>query len=353
MRKESLEFLTELVETPSPSGFEQPAMGVFRRYVQPYAASVQTDVMGNCTATLNPKGSPCVMLAGHCDQIGFIVNYITDKGFIHFRTIGGVDPTVAVSQRALISGDKGPVEGVVGRKAIHLMDPDDRKLVPKLHDLWIDIGAKSKADALKRIAIGDSGVFVQSFAELANKTAVSMAFDDKIGSYVVAETIRLLADRKIKACVKGVATVQEEVGLRGATTSAYSAEAQVGIAIDVGFAVDHPGVEKKKVGDLALHKGPMVCRGANINPVVFDMLVKTAKALKVPYQIEVAPGGTGTDANVMQLSRAGMATGLISVPLRYMHTPCEMLSIADVDNTCKLLAGFIERIAPKTDFTPL
>lgn len=352
MRKESLEFLKRLVETPSPSGFEQPAMAVFKEYVTPYAASVETDVMGNCIATVNPKGSPAIMLAGHCDQIGFIINYITDEGYIHFRTIGGVDPTVTVSQRASISGDKGPVYGVVGRKPIHLMDAEDRKQVPKHDDLWVDIGAKSKADALKRVAIGDSGVFVESFAELGNKTAVSMAFDDKIGSYVVAETMRLLADRKIKACVKGVATVQEEVGLRGATTSAYHTQAQVGIAIDVGCAVDHPGVDKKKAGDLALHKGPMICRGANINPVVFDMLVKTTKALKIPYQIEVAPGGTGTDANVMQLTRAGMATGLLSVPLRYMHTPCEMLSLPDVDNTCKLLAGFIERIGPKTDFVP-
>jgi putative aminopeptidase FrvX len=352
MRKESLSFLRQLVETPSPSGFEQPAMAIFREYVAPYASSVETDLLGNSIATLNPGGRPRLMLAGHCDQIGFIINYITDKGFLHFQTIGGVDPTVAVSQRVLITGGKGPVYGVVGRKAIHLMDPDDRKQVPKVHDLWIDIGSLSKADALKRVSVGDSGVFVQGFTELANKTAVSMAFDDKIGSYVVAETMRLLSARKIAACVKGVATVQEEVGFRGARTSAFHTEAEVGIAIDVGHAVDHPDVDKKKVGDLGLHKGPMICRGANINPVVFEMLMKTAKAQRVPYQIEVAPGGTGTDANAMQLSRAGMATGVISVPLRYMHTPCEMLSLRDVDNTCILLAGFIERIGPKTDFTP-
>lgn len=352
MRKESTEFLRELVETPSPSGFEQPAQKVFRKYVKPYADKVVTDVMGNVCAIRGKSGKPRIMLAGHCDEIGFIIHHITDSGFLHFRAVGGVDPTVAVAQRVIINTDKGQVPGVVGRKPIHLMDADDRKAVPKMHNLWLDIGAKNKKEAERMVSVGDAGVFVQGFQMLKNNTAASMAFDDKMGVFLVAETLRLLEKKKFPAAVYGVSTVQEEVGLRGARTSAYWTEAEVGIALDVGFAVDHPGVDKTKVGDLALHRGPMICRGANVNPRVFKLLVETAKAKKIPYQIEVAPGGTGTDANVMQLSREGMATGLVSVPLRYMHTPNEMISLVDLDNTAKLLAGFIERLEPRMDWTP-
>jgi endoglucanase len=308
--------------------------------------------MGNVFGVRNQNGDPRIMLAGHCDQIGFIVQYITDEGFLYIEPIGGVDPVVATSQRVSIMTRHGFVAGVVGRKAIHLMDDEDKKKVPKIHDLYIDVGATSKESALALVAIGDAGVFEQPYVELANDCAVSMAFDNKMGTWIVAETLRLLHDRQIRACVIGVSTVQEEIGLRGATASAFSSEAAVGIALDVAHATDTPGIEKKKAGDFHVGDGPMIFRGANINPRVFELLVRTAEEEKIPCQVGSAARGTGTDANPMQLSRGGMATGLLSVPLRYMHTPNELLSLVDLDNTARLLAGFCARVTKDDDFTP-
>jgi endoglucanase len=345
-------FLKKLVETPSPSGYEQSVQKLVRERIKPWCDEVRTDVMGNVFGVRNPGGKPRVMLAGHCDQIGFIVKYITDDGFLYTEAIGGVDPTVAASQRVLVISKKGMVPGVIGRKAIHLMDEDDRKRVPKMHDLYLDIGAKSKKEALKLVSMGDAGVFVQPYTELANECAVSMAFDNKMGTWIVTEVLRLLHGKKLDACVVGVSTVQEEIGLRGAQTSAFSSEADVGIALDVGHATDSPGIEKKKTGDYRVGQGPIIFRGANINPVVFELMVETAEKQKIPYQVASAARGTGTDANVMQLSRGGMATGLLSVPLRYMHTPNEMLSLEDLQNTAKLLAAFCAQLKKGQDFTP-
>jgi putative aminopeptidase FrvX len=352
MNEESKDFLRQLVETPSPSGYEYDVQKLVRERIRPWCDSVRTDVMGNVFGVRQSEGRPRVMLAGHCDQIGFIVNYITDDGFLYFEPIGGVDPVVATSQRLSIMTRQGPVPGVIGRKAIHLMDDEDKKKVPKIHDLYIDIGATSKADALKLVAVGDAGIFLQPYLELANDRAVSMAFDNKMGTWIVTETLRLLKDREFAACVIGVSTVQEEIGLRGATASAFSSEADVGIALDVGHATDTPGIEKKRAGDLQVGGGPMIFRGANINPRVFDLLIMTAEEEEIPYQVVSAARGTGTDANAMQLSRGGMATGLLSVPLRYMHTPNELLSLVDLENTALLLAAFCARLTEDDDFTP-
>jgi tetrahedral aminopeptidase len=348
----SKEFLKELVETPSPSGYEHDVQKLVRGRIRPWCDSVRTDVMGNVFGIRNPKGKPRIMLAGHCDQIGFIVQYMTNEGFLHFEPIGGVDPVVATSQRVSIMTRRGLVPGVIGRKAIHLMDEEDRKKVPKIHELYIDIGATSKADAGKLVSIGDAGIFLQCYVELANERAVSMAFDNKMGTWIVTETLRLLHGRKFNACVIGVSTVQEEIGLRGATASAFSSEAEVGIALDVAHGTDTPGIEKTKAGDFHVGKGPMIFRGANINPRVFDLLVTAAKKQKIPYQVASAARGTGTDANPMQLARGGMATGLLSVPLRYMHTPNELLSLTDLEDTARLLAVFCARLDKDQDFTP-
>jgi putative aminopeptidase FrvX len=352
MDSASKEFLKTLVETPSPSGYEHDVQKLVRDRIRPWCDNVRTDVMGNVFGIRNPKGKPRIMLAGHCDQIGFIVQYITDEGFLHLEPIGGVDPVVATSQRVSIMTRRGLVPGVIGRKAIHLMDEEDRKKVPKIHELYIDIGASSKADAAKLVSIGDAGIFLQPYVELANERAVSMAFDNKMGTWIVTETLRLLRDRTFNACVIGVSTVQEEIGLRGATASAFSSEAEVGIALDVAHGTDTPGIEKTKAGDFHIGKGPMIFRGANINPRVFDLLVAAARKQKIPYQVASAARGTGTDANAMQLSRGGMATGLLSVPLRYMHTPNELLSLRDLENTARLLAAFCAGLDKKQDFTP-
>ena len=352
MNSDSKDFLKQLVETPSPSGYEHEVQKLVRNRIQPWCDSVRTDVMGNVFGTRHPEGQPRVMLAGHCDQIGFIVQYITDEGFLHIEPIGGVDPVVATSQRVTIMTRNGTVPGVVGRKAIHLMDEEDKKKVPKIHDLYLDIGASSKSDALELVAFGDAGVFLQPYLELANERAVSMAFDNKMGTWIVTEVLRLLHGRELEACVVGVSTVQEEIGLRGAHTSAFSSEAAVGIALDVAHGTDTPGIEKKKAGDFKIGAGPMISRGANINPRVFELLVATAEEVGIPYQVASAARGTGTDANAMQLARGGMATGLLSVPLRYMHTPNELLSLADLENTARLLAEFCAALTRDQDFTP-
>jgi len=352
MNAESKDFLKQLVETPSPSGYEHEVQKLVRERIRPWCDNVRTDVMGNVFGFRNPKGKPRIMLAGHCDQIGFIVQYITDEGFLHFEPIGGVDPIVATSQRVSIMTRNGLVPGVIGRKAIHLMDEEDKKKVPKIHDLYIDIGATSKDNARALVSIGDAGIFLQPYIELANQRAVSMAFDNKMGTWIVTETLRLLHGREFNACVIGVSTVQEEIGLRGATASAFSSEADVGIALDVAHGTDTPGIEKKRAGDFHVGKGPMIFRGANMNPRVFDLLVAAAEEEKISYQIASAARGTGTDANPMQLSRGGMATGLLSVPLRYMHTPNELLSLVDLEDTARLLAAFCTRVNKDHDFTP-
>jgi len=352
MNPDSKNFLKTLVETPSPSGYEQAVQKLVRERIAPWSDEVKTDLMGNVFGIRNPKGTPRIMLAGHCDQIGFLIKYINEDGFLYVEFIGGVDPTVATSQRVQIITKHGLLPGVLGRKAIHLMNEDDRKRVPKQEDLWVDIGAKNKKEALKMVQLGDAGVFIQPFTELANDRVVSMAFDNKMGTWIVTEVLRRLHKKKLDACVIGVSTVQEEIGLRGATTSAFSSEATVGIALDVGHGTDTPGIDVKKAGDYKVGGGPKICRGANINPRVFDLMVETAEKEEIPYQIAPEARGTGTDANVMQLSRGGMAVGLLSVPLRYMHTPNELLSLEDLDNTAKLLAAFCARVKSTHDFTP-
>lgn len=352
MNPESKDFLKQLVETPSPSGYEHEVQKLVRERIRPWCDSVRTDVMGNVFGLRNPEGRPRIMLAGHCDQIGFIIQFITEEGFLHIEPIGGVDPVVATSQRVSIMARHGLVPGVIGRKAIHLMDDEDKKKVPKIHDLYLDIGARSKEEALELVAFGDAGVFVQPYIQLANERAVSMAFDNKMGTWIVTEVLRLLHGQRFAACVLGVSTVQEEIGLRGAQTSAFSSEAEVGIALDVAHGTDTPGIEKKRAGDFRVGGGPMISRGANINPRVFELLVAAAEAEGIPFQVASAAKGTGTDANVMQLTRGGMATGLLSVPLRYMHTPNELLALEDLENTARLLAAFCAGLKQEQDFTP-
>jgi endoglucanase len=352
VKKASLDFLKSLVEQPSPSGFEQPVQKVWRQHVKSYADKVWTDVHGNTIAVLNPQGQPRVMLAGHCDEVGFMVNFINDEGFLYFSAIGGVDPGMVSAQRVNIFTEKGIVHGVVGRKAIHMMDQEERKKVPEMHKLWIDIGAKDKKEAQKLVSVGDPVVFDYGFRELMNGLAVGRGFDDRIGSFAVAETLRLVAGKKPQAAVFAVSTVQEELGLRGARTSAFGIDPHVGIAVDVGNATDHPDADKQKSGEVKLGQGPVIVRGPNINPVVGKGLMTAARRAKIHFQTLGASRATGTDANAMQINRAGVAAGLISVPNRYMHTPVEIISLEDLENTSKILAAFIMTLDAKSDFTP-
>ncbi len=352
MKDSSFAFLKRIVDTPGPSGYEQQVQKVYREYVREFSDDVQTDVMGSVIATKNAGARTKVMLAGHADEIGFQIRFISDDGFLYFGQIGGHDAMVAVGQRVHVHGSKGPILGVLGRKAVHLIEAAERDKAPKTDDLWIDIGAANKKEAQELVEIGDCVTYAQDLQMLQGDRATARSFDNKMGCFVVAEAMRLLHGKSLQCGVYGVANVQEEIGLRGARTAAYGIDPIVGIATDVCHSMDFPGADKKRVGDIKLGAGPVIARGANINPKVYEMLVATARELDIPYQIEATPGGTGTDANAMQVSRSGMATGLISVPLRYMHTPCEVMALEDIDNAARLMAGFVERVTPEIDWTP-
>jgi endoglucanase len=298
--------------------------------------------MGNRLATLNPKGDPTLMLAGHIDELGLIITYVNDKGFIYFETIGGHDRIMIPGRRVQIQTAQGIVKGVTGKRAVHMMDEADRKKVPEIHELWIDIGAKTKAEALARVTIGDVATYDHGFELIHGSVGAARAFDDKVGAYVVGETLIRLAKarRKLAARVVSVATTQEEIGVRGATTAVYAVDPHIAVAVDVGHATDHPDCDPRKHGSTTLGGGPMICRGANINPKIFDALVAAAKRAKIPYQIEADPRPTGTDARAIQVGRAGVATGLVSIPLRYMHTPSELVDLEDVERCVLLLTEF-------------
>ena len=353
MRSESFDFLKDLVEAPSPSGYEQPAAAVFREYVTPIADAVSTDVMGSVHAVLKGTADgPSVMLAGHIDEIGFMVTYITDDGYCAFAPIGGHDPQILPGMRVDVHTKTGVLRGVLGRLPIHLLEEEDRKAVVKMHKMFIDLGMTG-TDVKKLVRIGDPVTYGVGFEKYGDGMAVSRAFDDKMGAWVAAEVLRLVKDAGgARGDLVVAATVQEEIGLRGGTTSAYSQDPVVGIAIEVTHATDYLDVDKRKFGEVICGKGPVLSRGANINPKVFELLCEAAQAEEIPYQVEGAPRGTGTDANAIQLSRGGKAAALVSVALRYMHTPTEVLALKDVEDTARLLAAFVHRLEPGTDFTP-
>ena len=338
------EFLLDLLCARSPSGYEYEAQEVLEKHLKPFADSYEKDTLGNRFATLNPSGDPIVMLAGHMDELGLMVRYIDDKGFIYFDTIGGHDLTIISGRRVTILTEKGNVTGVTGKRAIHLMDAKDRERAPKLHELWIDIGAENKKEAQSIVSIGDPIVYDHGFEFLAKggTRVTSRAFDDKAGCYVVCETLRRVAKhkKKLKAKLVSVATVQEEIGIRGATTSSQKIQPHIGIAVDVGHATDHPQCDNKKFGEFYLGKGPIISRGPNINPIVFNKLITCAKHLKIPFQIEAEARPTGTDARAIQMAGPGVASALISIPLRYMHTPSEVIDLQDVENAIELLVEF-------------
>ena len=346
------EFLQQLIDAPSPSGYEQAVRRVWRETVSTFADDVRGDVHGNVIASRNPGGSPRLMFAGHCDELGLQINFISDKGYLYFNTIGGHDPSLISGRRVIIHTQDGPVRGVTGRRAVHLTPRGERGKEQKVEDIWIDIGVSDKAEAEALVRVGDAVTYELGMQPLRNGLAVARAFDNKIGAWVVAEALRRIDAAACKAEVVSVATVQEELGLRGATTSTFGIDPLVGVAVDVTHATDHPNVNKVTAGDVSLDGGPVITRGANVNPVVERLLMESAEALGMTVQVEAEPRGTGTDANAMQLSRAGVATGLVSVPLRYMHTPSEIISLDVADQAADLLAAFAQRLTPEMDFTP-
>lgn len=345
-------FFEQILETPSPSGFENPLQQVVRVYAAEFADEVTTDVHGNVMAVRNPGAPMRVMLAGHGDQIGLIVSHVDDKGFLYILAIGGWDPQMLVGQRMVVWTESGPVVGVIARKPIHLLTEEERKQVPKLKDLWLDIGAADKEEAEKMVRIGDPVTVELTVQEMPNRRVAAPAMDDKCGLWVVMEALRRADPEKLQCSLYAVSTVQEEVGLRGARTSAFGIDPHVGVAVDVTHATDCPTIEKKEEGDVSLGNGPVIYRGPNMNAKVVERLLHAADANEIPYQLAASGKATGTDANAIQVNRAGVATGLVSIPNRYMHSPVEMISLDDIDRAADLLARFAEGLPADAEFTP-
>ena len=352
MEPAALDFFRRVLETPSPSGYESPLQAIVREYAAAFADQVRTDVHGNVIAVLNAEAPRRVMLAGHCDQIGLLVQYIDPEGFVYLQAIGGWDVQMLIGQRMTVWTRQGPVAGIIGRKPIHLLTEEERKQVPKMKDLWLDIGAASRQEAESRVQIGDPVTVELGYRDLGNGRAASPAMDDKCGLWVVMEAMRRIDRTKLRWAVHAVSTVQEEVGLRGAKTSAFGIDPQVGIAVDVTHATDCPTVEKKEEGDIALGRGPVVYRGPNMNPKVVQRLLDVARSRNIQVQLGASGKATGTDANSIQVNRAGVATGLVSIPNRYMHSPVEMVALDDLDRAADLLAAFCESLEAHEDFTP-
>jgi endoglucanase len=347
------EFLVRLLETPSPSGYEQPIQKVVRDYLSRCADSVTTDSHGNVIGGKNVAAPTRMLLAGHCDQIGLIVQYVDADGYISVQPIGGWDPIQLVGARVTIWTTSGPIAGVMSRKPIHLLSEEERKQVPKMKDLWIDIGATDKADCESVVRVGDCVTLELKVQELRNGRACSVAMDDKVGLWVVLEAFRRAAAAGPLPCALFVAsTVQEEIGLRGAQTSAHGVDPHVAIAVDVTHATDCPTIDKKAEGDVGLGKGPVVYRGPNMNPHVVDRLLAAAKAREIPVQLGASGRATPTDANVLQTTRSGVAAGLVSIPNRYMHSAVETIALDDADRAADLLAAFVRGLEGPIDWAP-
>lgn len=351
MEAAGLHFLKHLLHTPSPSGYEQKIQQVVRGFAQEFA-EVRTDWHGNVLAVVNPSGSPRIMLAGHCDQIGLMVKHVDDQGFLWCDPIGGWDVQMLVGQNMVVWNQAGPVKGVIARKAIHLLTPDERTKVPEIKDLWIDIGVLSREEALSLVSVGDPVTFELGFHELRNELAAAPGMDNKVGTWTVMSALQRVAKLNPQAAVYAVSTVQEEIGLRGAITSSFSIDPHLGIAVDVTHATDCPTLDKKQHGDIKLGQGPVVYRGPNVNPIVHDRLRELAIEKEIPIQIGGISKPAGNDANVMQISRGGQATGIVAIPNRYMHSPVEVVSLDDLENAAQLIAEFCLSLNVESDFTP-
>ena len=350
-----VDFLERLLNAAGPSGFEVAPARVWRDEAEGFAHEVWSDVTGNSIASLNPGGNPRVMMAGHIDEIGLQVTYVNEEGFLFFDEIGGWDTQVLVGQRVRVLGRDEAVPGIIGKKPIHLLKKDERERVTKTQDLWVDLGAEdAKAVAALGIRVGDPMVLDAGMIRLAGDRIASRAVDNRIGAYVVLEALRLLSEDPPRAAAFAVATVQEEIAYSGggARSSAFALEPHVAVVVDVTFSTDVPDIEKKELGDHRIGGGPVLSRGSANHPVVFDRLMEAAEAEKIPHTYQAAPRSTRTDADGIHLVRFGVPTGLVSVPNRYMHSPNELVSLADLERASRLLAAFVRRLDPETDFRP-
>lgn len=354
MDDNALRFFRAAIETPSPSGFEEPIQALVRDYITPHAEHLHTDVHGNLIASVGDPSGPRLMFAGHCDQIGMLVSYIDDSGFLYAQTIGGWDPQQLIGQAMTVWSAAGPVAAVISRKPIHLLTSTEREKVVELTELWLDIGADNKAGASSLVRIGDPVTLDLRYRELVGDRVSGPGMDNKSGMWTVMEALRRAVSlpTSLRCHLHSVATVQEEIGLRGAKTAAGSIDPSVAIAVDVTHASDCPTIEKQKQGDISVGGGPVIFRGPNINAKVATRLIELCESNSVPFQLAAIGRATPNDANVLQIHGGGVATGLVAIPNRYMHSAVEVISLSDIDNVAKLLALFAQSLGADDDFTP-
>ena len=354
MDESRISFLRRLIDSPSPSGFEQLIQQTVRAELQTISDEMRTDVHGNVIAALHPDGQPRVMLTAHCDEIGFLIRYIDEQGFLYFAPIGGFDAATLAGNRVLIQTPDGAVPGVIGRKPIHTLSGEERSKLPTISDMWIDIGAANREEAQRLVPIGSPATRATQLEPLHGDLVVSRALDDKAGLFTVIEALRRISERReaLQAGVFLVSAVQEEVGSRGAVTGAYSVNPQIAIAVDVTFTSDHPGTSKQEMGEVKLNGGPTITVGGNINPRVYQMLTNAATSAGIAYQIDPQAASTYTDADVVQIARSGVATGLVSIPCRYLHTGSEIVSLKDIDEAAEVLARFVLALSKETSIIP-
>ena len=352
MEAAAFEFLQTLLSTPSPSGYEEEIQQVVRDYASSFVDEMATDTHGNLIMVVNPGAETRLMFDGHCDQIGLLVTHIDDQGFIYAQTIGGWDPQQLIGQRMTIWAEAGPIPAVIARKPIHLLNEQERKQVVKLTELWLDIGANDKEQASELVKIGDPVTLLLGFQPMLNGFANAPGMDNRTGVWVVVEAMRRAKQGSLNCSLHVASSVQEEIGLRGATTSAFSIDPHVGIAVDVTHATDCPTIDQRQQGDIQLGRGPVVFRGPNMNHKVVKLLQQVAADGEIPYQMSAVGRATPNDTNALQINRGGVATGLVSLPNRYMHSAVETICLADLDHAASLLAGFAGQVKDVASFVP-
>jgi putative aminopeptidase FrvX len=358
LRMEDLakQFLVNLVAAEAPTGFEASAVKVWCDYLRPHADEVFTDAYGNGFAVLNPKGDPTVMLTGHADELGFMVSYIDDQGFLWISSLGGYDAKILPAMRVKILAKGGQIPGVIGAMPPHMQHPAQGDKELKRYrfgeNIYIDIGAKDKAEAQKYVRVGDPAVLDYGYLGMNGDIAVGRGLDNKVGIWSAAEGLRRagLSRDKLKVKIVAVATVQEEIGGYGAQMSSFRIEPDIALAVDVTQSVDHPQVDKKRFGEHRMGHGPVLVHGSACHPEVVTRLAQVARRLRVDLQHEAAPGRTGTDADSIFTTRAGVPTAVVGLPQRYMHSPSEMVNLQDLDKIAKLLAGFCLDLKPSERF---
>jgi endoglucanase len=346
------QLLLDLLRVAGPSGHETAAAQVWRDGCKAFADEVSVDHLGSSRAVVRGSaGGPALAIVGHIDEIGVHVTHIDDDGFVRFGQVGGWDAIVLVGQRVRLQTRGGPVIGVIARKPIHLLKDDDRKKVPEIKELHIDVGAKDGDEARSMVRIGDAGVIDVQPLELPNGRVVSRALDNRVGCYVAARAAQLVAEAgRALGDVIAMAVVQEETTFAGSRTSAYSVNPDVAIAVDVTFATDQPGVELGEMTKHVFGSGGVISRGTTLHPAVFEGLYEAGEAEGIPFTVESQGRATGTDADAIHTSRAGIPTGLVSVPNRYMHSPVEMCDVEDIENAARLIAAYAARLQPGTSF---